>query len=159
MAFINCGEKLLAKQNGITINNVDKVRVYNRGIRAIGIPATSNDVASIRGHIYIGQGASLSFSEDYSTHSTEDKSIIVHELVHVYQVRTLKWSRIKYIRKWLAAADDYCYITIDKKYDKYNMEEQAQMVQDRYLLDNSRPHWLLCNSGVTLEQLNDVILF
>lgn len=47
--LLTAGEKLLAKQNGITINNVDKVRVYNRGIRAIGIPATSNDVASIKG--------------------------------------------------------------------------------------------------------------
>jgi len=39
----------------------------------------------------------------------------------------------------------------------YNQEEQAEMISDRFLLNNGFQQKLLCNRSVTLQQLNGVI--
>ena len=92
----------------------------------------------------------------------DEQSVIVHEMVHLYQKRTLDWSIAKMLAEQMKSwsSGGYCYtITSGKLFSEYNMEQQAEMVQDRFLLWLGQLHWKQCNQSATLQQLEAVIPF
>lgn len=91
--------------------------------------------------------------------NVRETSSFVHELMHVYQQRTLDWSRFKVGYEQLLADGDYCYrpLETNKPFFSYNQEEQAEMVSDRFILNKGLPVQKPCNRPTTLQQLNEVI--
>ena len=96
----------------------------------------------------------MPWSEDYSVvPDLLPRSTLVHELLHVYQSRNRGCGYVcKGFRKLFS---DYCYVIVPgKDYWKYNMEEEAEMMSDRYRL--RQPFGVVyqsCNSAATLAGL------
>jgi hypothetical protein len=152
------GEISGGTSEGLMIMNVTQVRVCNQGFMILG----RWDVMAPNGHIYIGPANHIvTWAEDYSVTGTRPFSVLIHELTHVYQVRTrgchLACMGIKKLRAW----NDYDYTPFSGgSYFSYNMEEQAAMIQDRFLLRRGQPHWRAFETGdATLPQLEAVIPF
>lgn len=148
------GEKALAVDNGLAIDNVDKTRVYRKGYLGL-----DKEIIAPNGNIYIGteNAVGLAWSEDYSMAGLSDQSVFVHEMTHVYQSRTLGCGRICMGAKRIANPNyDYQY-SQGKAFSSYGLEEQAAMVQDRFRLNNGLGHWRTNTS--TLDQLNKAIPF
>jgi hypothetical protein len=91
--------------------------------------------------------------------SSYDRAKFIHELVHVYQQKTLGWSTQRVGAENILAGNDYCYLPLEsgKHYSAYNQEEQAEMVSDRFLLNKGFSQRLVCNRSVSLQQLDGVI--
>lgn len=142
---------------GLFILNVGQVRVCNKGFMIFG----RWSVMAPNGNIYIGPGNHIvSWSEDYSSMGTLSFSVLIHEMTHVYQVRT-RGCRLACmgVKKMVAWNYDYTPFT-GQGYYSYNMEQQAQMVHDRFLLRRGFPTWRPNETGdATLQQLNQVIPF
>ena len=68
-------------------------------------------------------------------------STLIHELTHVYQVKTIGCSKGCMLLQKMAslAGDGYDYTPMPagKSFYAYNIEQQAQMVQDRFLRRNN----------------------
>jgi hypothetical protein len=152
------GEIALAVNNGLVITNPAAVLVFRRGQFRLKVSASQGDI-----YIPNNNTAGLPWSEDYSQPSPDissyDRAKFIHELVHVYQQKTLGWSTQRVGAENILAGNDYCYLPLEngKHYSAYNQEEQAEMVSDRYLLNNGLPAALHCNRSVTLSELNGVI--
>ena len=152
------GEIALALANGLSIDNVALTKVFRKGI--LGLKVGVNN-----GNIYIPNNntAGLPWSEDYSQLSplisSFDTAVFVHELVHVYQQRTLSWDSSRVGYENLIANNDYCYVPLinGKLYSSYNQEEQSEMVSDRFLLNKGLSAKLFCNQGPTWSELDGVI--
>ncbi len=155
---LTAGEIALAVNNGLVITNVGAVKVYRNGLNNIKVSVYSGDI-----YIPNNNTAGLAWSEDYSIQSITttigDQALFVHELMHVYQQRTLGWSRSKVGYEQLLADGDYCYrpLETNKPFFSYNQEEQAEMVSDRFILNKGLPVQKPCNRPTTLQQLNEVI--
>ena len=155
---LTAGEIALALENGLSINNVALTKVFRKGI--LGLKVGVNN-----GSIYIPDNntAGLPWSEDYSQPSPQinslDTAVFVHELVHVYQQRTLNWDSVRLGYESLIANNDYCYLPLinGKLYSSYNQEEQAEMVSDRFLLNKDLSAKLPCNQGPSWSELDGVI--
>ena len=152
------GEIALAVNNGLVITNPAAVLVFRRGQFRLKVSASQGDI-----YIPNNNTAGLPWSEDYSQPSPDissyDRAKFIHELVHVYQQKTLGWSTQRVGTENILAGNDYCYLPLEngKHYSAYNQEEQAEMVSDRYLLNNGVPAELHCNRSVTLSELHGVI--
>ena len=155
---LTAGEIAMALNNGLAITNVGNVMVYRNGLNKLKVSVYSGDI-----YIPNNNTAGLAWSEDYSIQSITttigDQALFVHELMHVYQQRTLGWSRAKVGYEHLLADGDYCYqpLETNKPFFDYNQEEQAEMVSDRFILNKGLPVQKLCNRPTTLQQLNEVI--
>jgi hypothetical protein len=140
--YLTAGEKATALAEGLQIKNVDKVRVYNKGYSILHL---DNELMAPNGHIYVGlhNNVMLPWSEDYSAGSSEDLGKLVHELTHVFQMRTRGCITIcMYLRAAAAkAGSGYTYMPLvpGKPYYDYNIEQQAEMVEDRFLLRRNLP--------------------
>lgn len=164
---LTVGEEVLASSEGLSINNVNKVRVYNRAYRFLGVVPALGTVMSPNGNIYIGSPYWMPWREDYSTGiaagglPAEYMAVLIHELTHVYQSRTLHWSDLKIARKWAAAHGNYIYYPLipGQGYFSYNMEQQAEMVSDRFLRRRQLSAAKLGNKDITFAELNAVIPF
>ena len=161
------GEKQLADDNGMDINDIDKVRVQNGAYKLLGfIPVLPNSLTAPNGHIYVGAGSGFPWREDYApllqrnTYSDTQKreqGILIHELTHVWQNRNQGCVMIcMVVRAALAHAGGKPYVywpTLNqnrsKRFLTYNIERQAEMVSDRYLLLNKFSPRLFGNSGAT----------
>lgn len=148
-------------ENGMGIKNIDEVRVYNRQWFFL-----YGQVSSPNGHIYISPNnvVNLPWKEDYTPGNSQSdyihRSILVHELMHVYQHRTMGWSTFGKVMRAIVGVGDYCYENANQTFFQYKMEEQAEMVQDRYLLKHGiTTYRKQCNSNVTVNQLDAVIPF
>jgi hypothetical protein len=151
---LTAGEQALAVDNGMTISDVDKVRVYRKGHMGL-----DKEIIAPNGNIYIGSenSAGLAWSEDYSLESLNDQSIFLHELVHVYQRRTLGGGRICMGLNRVNNSNYDYKIDISRAFSSYGNEEQAAMVQDRFRLKNNLSHWRPNTS--TINQQNGAISF
>ena len=155
---LTAGEIALALANGLSIDSVALTKVFRKGI--LGLKVGVNN-----GNIYIPDNntAGLPWSEDYSQLSplisSFDTAVFVHELVHVYQQRTLNWDSSRVGYENLIANNDYCYVPLinGKLYSSYNQEEQSEMVSDRFLLNKGLTAKLSCNRGPTWSELDGVI--
>lgn len=152
---LTSGEQFLATSNGLNIKDVNRVDVFNKGFMGL-----EKEIIAPNGNIYIGTKnvVGLPWSEDYSLSSVDDQSVFLHEMVHVYQNRTLGCSMLTCMAPKRAVNSNYDYVIEPGRgfYD-YGVEEQAAMIQDRFRLQNSLRHWRTNNS--TLQQLQGVIPF
>jgi hypothetical protein len=153
------GEMGGATVEGLVILNIGGVRVCNQGFLIFG----RWQIMAPNGHVYVGPANKItSWSEDYSAGTTSSFSVLIHELTHVYQVRTRGCHLACMGVRWVLAFGDYDYTPFvpGQSYFAYNMEEQAQMVQDRFLLRRGLPVWNPSQTGdATLPALNSVIPF
>ena len=155
---LTAGEIAMALNNGLAITNPAAVLVFRRGQFRLKVSASQGDI-----YIPNNNTAGLPWSEDYSQPSAAissfDRATFIHELVHIYQQKTLEWDVARVANESILAGGDYCYAPLiaGKHYSDYNQEEQAEMVSDRYLLNNGLTTKLHCNRGVTLSELNGVI--
>ena len=149
------GEKQLADDNGMDINDIDKVRVHNGAYKLLGfIPVLPNKVVAPNGHIYVGPGSGFPWREDYapllqrtgySDMQKREQGELLHELTHVWQNRNQGCIMVcMVVRAAFAHAGGSPYVywpTLDQNRSKlfltYNIEQQGQMVEDRYLLLNN----------------------
>jgi hypothetical protein len=81
---------------------------------------------SPNGHIYFNV---IDWCEDFSTQSIEKQSWLIHELVHVWQVK----QGIKLIRKAIFERQYHYVLKRGKTFLEFGVEQQAQMVQDYFL--------------------------
>lgn len=160
--YLTPGEKsTLALANGLKIKNIDRVRVHRFGFMHVEWRVMAPD-----GHIYIGRASGFPWSNDYSPPSTPigQRATIVHELHHVYQNRNRGCTLTSgcMIREAARSRNDYCWdIVLGQSFWDYKLEEQAEMVSDRYLLRQGSTKDLMCNrnNGDSLADLNSVIPF
>jgi hypothetical protein len=161
--LLTSGEKSDAAGEGLSIKNVNLTRVYNRGLRIFFRLDAS--IIAPNGHIYVGTESGLPWREDYSMESRGEESIIIHELTHVYQVRTkgchLICMGLKKLAAVLGRGYDYYPIDASKSFDQHNIEQQAEMVMDRYRLTEPSAIGVFRgdNVGVTRAQLDAKIPF
>lgn len=165
------GEKKLADDNGMDINDIDKVRVHNGAFKLLGfIPVFPNVPMAPDGHIYVPPGAVAYFpwSEDYaplvqrnaySDGQKEEQGILLHELTHVWQNRNRGCIMIcMVVRAAIGHAKGQPYVywpTLDmnrsKSFHTYGIEQQAQMVEDRYLILNNIELPISGNAGAEMN--------
>jgi len=161
--LLTSGEKSDAGGEGLSINNVNLVRVYNRGLRIFF--RIDSQIMSPNGHVYIGtENTLLPWSEDYSVESTQDEGVLIHELTHVYQVRNegchIVCMGFKKLGSLLGDGYDYYPIDPGKTYHDHNMEQQAEMVMDRFRFREGLRFPLRGdNSGVTQADLESIVPF
>ncbi|MDI1300970.1 MAG: hypothetical protein PSX71_03605 [bacterium] len=151
---IAIGEILMLEREGMQINGIDSVKVTNGGWFGI-----ESQVMTPDGNIYVGtkNEVNLGWSEDYSMGSIDDRSIFVHESQHLYQSLNDGCDvACMGVKRAFNSNYDYVY-TEGKPFSKYGLEEQAEMVMDRFRLENGASHWRTNKS--TLDQLNSVIPF
>jgi hypothetical protein len=161
--LLTAGEKLEANMNGLDIDDVDEVRVYNHGESNPRWTSTS-----VGGDIYVGPLTwDMAWSNDYSIEPgpyNNHLTILVHELAHVWQFRTWGCGAIcrRSHRAPYPSGDERNYyygsLPSTKPFLDYNLEQQAQMVMDRFYWIRGLPgSWRLINNAVTLQQLRDKI--
>ena len=137
---------------------ISTLLVFRRGQFRLKVFASQGDI-----YIPNNNTAGLPWSEDYSQPSPDissyDREKFIHELVHVYQQKTLGWSTQRVGAENILAGNDYCYLPLEsgKHYSAYNQEEQAEMVSDRFFTEKGFSQRLVCNRSVSLQQLDGVI--
>ena len=166
--YLTAGEKAEAVRNGLQIVDVDQVRVYY-GARW-NMPWMQSQIESYRGHIYVGNEpwAAIPWSSDYSIEvgpNWLNLATMVHEMTHVYQYRTLGcgyFCKMRVGPRLMPSYSDYIYIPWDsvKPYRDYNLEAQAEMVSDRFLLPKTgQPMKNENRTADLLQKLNSKIPF
>ncbi len=150
--YLTTGEKQLIAGEGITIADIDKVRVYRRGFRILGLPILElgGEVMAPNGHIYIGPNnqvgpgtTTMPWMSDYApsgaaTLTLRDyQATLIHETVHVWQNREQGCPMVcMIVRAGLArvlSSDPYEYwptlmvqhplpMAQQKPFDDYNIE-------------------------------------
>ena len=151
--YLTRGEKDAAIEAGLIIRNVDRVKVYNR--QFLSFPNKYNPLSNLLaiapdGHVYwLSAGGLYPWKEDFSSGDVDPLGILVHELMHVYQYRTWSWHPIKMIGKAALARGDYYYCPLvpGRTITGYNMEEQAEMVQDLFFIGRNKTPYRLPNQA------------
>ncbi len=158
------GEKQLTRAEGLLITGIDQTRVYNHGYRAF-FYTYDNYIVTPDGNVYIGKTQTLlPFGPDYSP-NWPYFSILLHELTHVYQCNDLGICGVELFikRGGLPWNGNYVYMPIDKSkpFSDYSIEQQAEMMQDRFRLRRDPVNGVLRsgNAGANLTDLNAVIPF
>jgi hypothetical protein len=76
------------------------------------------------------------YRSDFSKASLGNKAIFVHEMMHVYQFQHgMSTLRIAY-EKLTHGGYDYLPVGGQTQFEKYGIEQQAMIVEDRFLLRN-----------------------
>jgi hypothetical protein len=152
--LLTVGERQqLVLGNGMLIRNVTKVRVCNMGFMGFNGYLMVPD-----GNIYVGPQSGVTWREDYSTApDLEDRGIVTHELFHVYQVRNQSCGPGCMLFRRVISLGDYCYTPLNKPFWDHNIEQEAELVADRYMLRNGPNHLRSCNAATTPEQLQQVV--
>ena len=132
------GEKAITADERIQIRNVEKVRVCNRQFLRPWIPPFRNSLMAPNGHVYIGPGFGLAWRDDYSASTRHEFSLLLHELTHVFQVRNGHcWTFCMWGKKIQAnktGGYKYWPLVSGKSFPSHNIEQQAEMVMDRFRL-------------------------
>lgn len=161
--LLTFGEQNQAIYQGIHIWNVHEVRVCNRGAP---VPFGRGSIMVPDGNIYVGPGSGLDWKEDYSNFSNigaeSNFSYLLHELVHVYQYRNggLNPALMGLKKAKATATGGYKYwpIPASKSFWAHNIEQQGEMVQDRFRLNTDYLGVAKsANSGAYYEILRDTI--
>lgn len=167
--YLTTGEKATAQEEGLSIYGIDLVRVYNKKYSIFRI----DDIVAPNGHIYIGNGNSsgMPWRQDYWLEPGTGVSpgwtyrwlgILVHELMHVYQARNLGCITVcMYARGAVSQlGSGYTYMPMDPKaFYAHNLEQQAEMVSDRFLRRRCEPTYRDENRNATVLLLNQKIPF
>lgn len=135
--LLTLGERNLAALEQVHIENVHEVRICNRAFPVPG--GRGRLMVPGDGHIYVGASVNFPWREDYSNITLVGAgqfSYLLHELVHVFQVRNGNCGRVCMLRKKAkaTATGGYKYwpLAPGKTFQAHNIEQQAEMVQDRF---------------------------
>lgn len=152
--LLTVGEKQqLVLGNGMLIRNVGKVRVCNMGFMGF-----NGYLMAPNGHVYVGPQSGVPWREDYSTAPDfDDRGIVTHELFHVYQVRNQGCGPGCMFFRRIVSLGNYCYAPLNKPFWDHNLEQEAELVADRYMLRNAQNHLRSCNNATTLQELQQVV--
>ena len=143
---LTIGEKEMTLLERVDIFNVDAVKICHEKYMYDWVPsAWKSDVMAPDGNIYIRPGGSFPWREDYSYYGFPSDpyrySVIQHELVHVFQTRNGGCEKYCMLYQRMKNPGDSAYVywplALGKPFHQYNIEQQAQMVQDRYRLQPS----------------------
>jgi len=112
--------------------STSRVKIYHREWRVLLGMQKNNTVMTPNGNMYYPTGL---FKEDFSTDviHIEDLHLFIHEMVHVWQHQR----GFSVIRKGMVSFDRsrYSYkLDEDKKLSNYEMEAQAELIADYFLL-------------------------
>lgn len=155
--YLTAGEKDAAIEAGLFIKNVDLVKVYNitkptwAEYNRLGTASSSD--GDIR---WLNISGNYPWSEDFSRGDLRTLGILVHELMHVYQYRSWGWSTTKMLREGGRANGDYFYCPLVPGWTiiRYNMEEQAEMVRDLFVIGrNGTARYNLCGTAGNLAPI------
>jgi hypothetical protein len=140
------GEKEMTALERVHIFNVDAVKICHKAYMWKWIPPNlKSDVMAPDGNIYVRPNSSFAWREDYSYYSTTSNSIeyavIQHELVHVFQTRNGGCEKYCMLAQRMKHPGGSAYIywplTPGMAFNQYNIEQQGQMVQDRFRMQPS----------------------
>lgn len=161
---VTTGENLMQAGEGLGVNNVSGIRICNRtlwylfGLDLFG----SGYWMTTPSTIWVGGG----WTEDYSTPTSGSNfdlaSVLVHEFMHSYQYRNQHYSLVGMVfRRLLNSSYVYMPMTPGKTFFQYGIEQQAEMVQDRYRkrCNATASASTSGNSSVTLSALNAIVPF
>lgn len=143
--YLTTLEKItLANYNGLDIKNIDKVKVYKKGY----FGGLATDYMAPNGHIYIPKNGQ--WSEDYALEpGIWIRGTFVHELHHVYQNRNRNcklWNGCMAVKG--ITQRSYCYeFDVNRDFWSYPLEEEAEIVEDRYRLRQGDVAEKACNRG------------
>jgi hypothetical protein len=134
------GEKELTAIERVHIFNVDAVRICHRAYMYSWVPSfLKSDVMAPDGNIYIRPGGWFTWREDYTYGlfaTPAEYGTIQHELVHVFQTRNGGCGKYCMLAQRIMAPGSgaYVYWPLDpsKTFRQHNIEQQAQMVEDRF---------------------------
>lgn len=127
------GEKVQALAEGLGIEGIDEVRVYNRAYEVFWIPQETIPMAP-DGNVWIPPLSWLPYRADYALSTRHEMSIFLHELTHVFQARNRGLAGFgMYMAEVNAAITrGYVYTPLLSSFYIYNIEQQAEIIQDRY---------------------------
>lgn len=155
------GEKERTAIERVHIFNVDAVKVCHRAYMYSWVPSwLKSDVMAPDGNIYIKGSPRLIWREDYTYGlfaTAEEYGIIQHELVHVFQTRNGGCGKYCMLAQRILAPGNGAYVywplAPNKTFRQHNIEQQGQMVEDRFLTQpwvGLPPVWL--NPGDQAER-------
>lgn len=138
--LLTFGEKELTAIERVHILNVDAVKVCHRAYMYSWVPSyLKSDVMSPDGNIYIKGSPLLIWREDYTYGlfaTASEYGTLQHELVHVFQTRNGGCGKYCMLAQRIAAPGSGAYIywplAPGKTFRQHNIEQQAQMVEDRF---------------------------
>jgi hypothetical protein len=174
------GEIAQTTIENVHVLNPFAVKVCRRGFMPRWVPSwLKSDVMAPNGNIYIDPNSTwFPWSEDYSMgpgngyfNATQIAGVFQHELVHVFQTRNGGCWKYCMLRNKLQAVvtGGYRYwpLVPGKPFDDYNIEQQAEMVSDRFLLSRGQllPEYQgnifnaggVINQGSNLDDLNPFV--
>jgi hypothetical protein len=126
------GETRLAKSEYSNTIDYDAVRIYHRSY----FPGQPADRAMTpNGNIYFTQN-DPHYRNDFSRAKIFDQSIFIHEMMHVHQFQHGMSTVAIAMAKFFHGGYDYFPVTKQRAFRDYGIEQQAMMVQDRFLLRN-----------------------
>lgn len=126
--LLTLGEKALAQT--VFGNSIQwrKVRIHCGSYLPLGLQGKYVGMAP-NGEMYFRKETYL---KDFSIASIPDQHFFMHEMTHVWQHQHGMWVRIRGLFSWLST---YKYsIEPGKVLNQYNMEQQAQIIADYFLL-------------------------
>ena len=107
-----------------------EVLVFNRGWYP-GQPVGT--IIAPDGNIYYPSG-NEHYEENFLYGSLVDQAIFMHEMTHVWQHQQLGSIKVRGIVSNLFSDGEYLPLDPAKPFESYNIEEQAGMVQDYYVI-------------------------
>jgi len=130
--YLTAGEICYSRMVFKDAISYSRVKVYNREWRVLLGLQKNDTVMTPNGNIYYPEG---SFREDFSVGgpSSEGLRVFMHEMAHVWQYQrgyAVKWNGIRSFDK-----SRYSYsLSEEKRLSDYNMEAQADLLADYFLL-------------------------
>jgi len=130
--YLTAGEICYSRMIFKDAISYSRVKVYNREWRVLLGLQKNDTVMTPNGNIYYPEGM---FREDFSIGGPgdEDLRLFMHEMAHVWQYQRgyfVKWNGIRSFNK-----SRYSYnLSEGKRLSDYNMEAQADLLADYFLL-------------------------
>lgn len=118
--LLTAGELQLAQSIFGSMIDLDQTSIRASGWVLRGYAVSPN------GHIYVHPAE---WCEDYSQQSLAMQSLLIHELVHVWQVQ----QGMAVVRRAVLDRRYQYKLRQDKPFLTYGIEQQAQMVQDYFV--------------------------
>jgi hypothetical protein len=82
---------------------------------------------------------------------------MTHEVFHVHQVRNQGCGPGCMLFRRIISLGNYCYTPLNKPFWDHNLEQEAELVADRYMLRNGEDHLNDCNDATTPLELQQVV--
>ena len=158
--FLTPGEIAFAVSEEINTADINEVVVFFFAPFVESV----NKMVTWSGNVYIGPLSGYPQTFHFALQPTSNAQAFVHELKHVYQMRSgqLCWNVCISAKEAIATSGSgspytHMPITPGKNWNAYNIEQEAEMVANRFVLHRGfSVRTDLGNGAVTLTLLNGV---